>query len=295
MNLPFDGAISAFFQHGAPDAIREAIRAADKRLILGDDYPYSRRMGRKTYEARLTAMQIELVKMQSWAQACGARIAIVFEGRDAAGKGGTIKRLREHLNPRGAHVVALSKPSEIERTQWYFQRYIRHLPAAGEIVCYDRSWYNRGVVETVFGFCSDAERARFFDQAPAFEKMLVQDGIILIKIWLNVGRAEQLRRMLGREGDPLKQWKLSWIDVEGLKKWDEYSAAITSTLERTHTEHAPWTIIRSDDKRRARLAVIRRVLSAVPYDSKDTSAIGEADPAISAGLEIWSPAEGADV
>ncbi len=295
MTLPFDGAISAFFQHGAPDAIREAIRAAGKRHILGDDYPYSKRMDRDPYEARLTAMQIELVKMQSWAQASGARIAVVFEGRDAAGKGGTIKRLREHLNPRGAHVVALPKPSEIERTQWYFQRYISHLPAAGEIVCYDRSWYNRGVVETVFDFCSDAERELFFDQAPAFEKMLVQDGIILIKIWLNVGRAEQLRRMLGREGDPLKQWKLSWIDVEGLKKWDEYSAAITSTLERTHSVHAPWTIIRSDDKRRARLAVIRRVLSAVPYDTKDAGAIGEVDSSISAGLEIWTPAEGADV
>ncbi|HEY9039182.1 MAG TPA: polyphosphate kinase 2 [Roseovarius sp.] len=295
MNLPFDGAISAFFQHGAPGAIREAIRAAGKRHILGDDYPYPKRMGREDYEARLTAMQIELVKMQSWAKASGARIAIVFEGRDAAGKGGTIKRLCEHLNPRRAHIVALPKPSEIERTEWYFQRYIRHLPAAGEIVCYDRSWYNRGVVETVFGFCTDAERALFFDQAPAFEKMLVQDGIILIKIWLNVGRAEQLRRMLGREGDPLKQWKLSWIDVEGLKKWDDYSAAITSTLERTHSVHAPWTVIRSDDKRRARLAVIRRVLSAVPYDAKDATAIGEVDPSISAGPEIWSPDEGADV
>ncbi len=295
MNLPFDGAISAFFQHGAPDGIREAIRSAGKRHILGDDYPYSKRLERKSYEASLTAMQIELVKMQSWAKASGARIAVVFEGRDAAGKGGTIKRLNEHLNPRGAHVVALTKPSEIERTEWYFQRYIQHLPAAGEIVCYDRSWYNRGVVETVFGFCTDAERALFFDQAPAFEKMLVQDGIILIKIWLNVGRAEQLRRMLGREGDPLKQWKISWIDVEGLKKWDEYSAAITSTLERTHSVHAPWTIIRSDDKRRARLAVIRRVLSAVPYDTKDAAAIGEVDPSISAGLEIWSSAEGADV
>ncbi|WP_113910880.1 polyphosphate kinase 2 [Roseovarius dicentrarchi] len=295
MTLPFDGAISAFFRHGAPDPIREAIRTAGKRHILGDDYPYSKRMDRDHYEASLTAMQIELVKMQSWAQASGARIAVVFEGRDAAGKGGTIKRLREHLNPRGASVVALSKPSEIERTQWYFQRYIRHLPAAGEIVCYDRSWYNRGVVETVFGFCTAEERALFFDQTPAFEKMLVQDGIILIKIWLNVGRAEQLRRMLVREADPLKQWKLSWIDVEGLKKWDEYSSAITSTLDRTDTAHAPWTIIRSDDKRRARIEAIRRVLNAVPYATKDQAAIGDVDPAISAGLEIWAPAEGADV
>ncbi|PVA12053.1 polyphosphate kinase 2 [Pelagivirga sediminicola] len=295
MTLPFDGAISAFFQHGAPAAIREAIRAAGKDHILGEDYPYAKRLGRKSYQAQLTAMQIELVKMQSWAKASGARIAVVFEGRDAAGKGGTIKRLQEHLNPRGARVVALPKPSDIERTQWYFQRYIDHLPAAGEIVCYDRSWYNRGVVETVFGFCTPSERDLFFDQAPAFETMLVQDGITLIKIWLNVGRAEQLRRILGRERDPLKQWKLSWIDVEGLKKWDEYSAAITSTLERTHSEHAPWTIIRADDKRRARIAAIRRVLSAVPYENKDVEAVGAIDPHISAGPEIWSPAEGADV
>ncbi|MDO5757172.1 MAG: polyphosphate kinase 2 [Rhodobacterales bacterium] len=295
MTLPFDGAISAFFQHGAPDTIRQAIRSAGKRPILGDDYRYSKPLGRQNYEAQLKAMQIELVKMQSWAKAHGARIAVVLEGRDAAGKGGAIKRLREHLNPRGARVVALPRPTELEQSEWYFQRYIRHLPAAGEIVCYDRSWYNRGVVETVFGFCTEEERALFFDQTPSFEKMLVQDGIILIKIWLNVGRAEQLRRMLGRESDPLKQWKLSWIDVEGLKKWDEYSAAINSTLERTHSLHAPWTIIRSDDKRRARLAVIRRVLCAVPYEGKDAGAIGEVDASISAGLEIWSPAEGTDV
>ena len=294
MTLPFDGAISAFFRQGAPETIRDAIRAAGKGRILGDDYPYDHRLPHKDYKTQLKAMQIELVKMQSWAKRSGARIAVIFEGRDAAGKGGTIKRLQEHLNPRGARVVALRKPSDLERSQWYFQRYIPHLPAGGEIVCYDRSWYNRGVVETVFGFCTPSERALFFDQAPAFEKMLVQDGIILIKIWLNVGRAEQLRRILGRERDPLKQWKLSWIDVEGLKKWDEYSAAITSTLERTHSPHAPWTIIRSDDKRRARLAAIRRVLHAVPYDNKDDGAIGDVDPQISAGPEIWSPAEGAD-
>ncbi len=290
MTLPFDGAISAYFQHGAPAHIREAIRAAGKDDILEPDHPYSSRMKRKKYEAQLHAMQIELVRMQAWAKTSGARIAIVFEGRDAAGKGGTIKRMRENLNPRGARVVALPKPSDTEATQWYFQRYTAHLPAAGEIVCFDRSWYNRGVVEDVFGFCTDAERALFFDQAPAFERMLVEDGVIVIKFWLNVGRAEQLRRFLSREGDPLKQWKLSWIDVEGLKKWDEYSAAIRETLARTHTDYAPWTIIRSDDKRRARLAAIRQILHAVPYDGKDMTAIGPPDPAISGGPDLWADA-----
>ncbi len=290
MTLPFDGAISAYFQHGAPAHIREAIRAADKSDILEPDHPYTSQMKRKDYEAQLRAMQIELVRMQAWTKASGARISIVFEGRDAAGKGSTIKRIRENLNPRGARVVALPKPSDTEATQWYFQRYAAHLPAAGEIVCFDRSWYNRGVVEHVFGFCTDAERALFFDQAPAFERMLTQDGVILIKFWLNVGRAEQLRRFLSREGDPLKQWKLSWIDVEGLKKWDEYSAAIRETLDRTHTGHAPWTVIRSDDKRRARLAAIRSVLNAVPYHGKDTGAIGASDLAISGGPDLWTDA-----
>ena len=292
MSLPFDGAISAYFQHDAPEHIREAIRAADKDDILEPDHPYPARMRRKKYESQLHAMQIELVKLQAWTKASGARIAIVFEGRDAAGKGGTIKRLRENLNPRGARVVALPKPSDTEATQWYFQRYADHLPAAGEIVFFDRSWYNRGVVEKVFGFCTDAERNLFFDQAPAFEKMLVQDGIILIKFWLNVGRAEQLRRFLSRESDPLKHWKLSWIDVEGLKKWDEYSSAISETLARTHTDHAPWTIIRSDDKRRARLAAIRRLLDAVPYDDKDAEAIGAVDPQIVGGPDLWADASG---
>ncbi|WP_138934033.1 polyphosphate kinase 2 [Roseovarius arcticus] len=287
MTLPFDGAISAYFQHGAPAHIREAIRAASKDEIIEPDHPYSSRMKRKEYEAHLHMLQIELVRMQAWAKASGARIAIIFEGRDAGGKGGTIKRVRENLNPRGARVVALPKPSDTEATQWYFQRYTAHLPAAGEIVCFDRSWYNRGVVEHVFGFCTDADRALFFEQAPAFERMLTQDGIILIKFWLNVGRAEQLRRFLSREGDPLKHWKLSWIDVEGLKKWDDYSVAIRETLDRTHTRHAPWTVIRSDDKRRARLAAIQSILNAVPYDGKDAGAIGPSDPAISGGPDLW--------
>jgi polyphosphate kinase 2 len=288
MDLPFDGAISAYFNDSAPDAIRNAINRAEKDDILDPGYPYSERMRRKPYDKDMARLQIELVKMQSWAKASGARIAVLFEGRDAAGKGGTIKRFRENLNPRGAQVVALSKPSDTEATQWYFQRYIDHLPAGGQITFYDRSWYNRGVVEKVFGFCTEEQRAHFFAQVPSFEEMLVEEGIILIKFWLNVGRAEQLRRFLSRERDPLKQWKLSWIDAEGLLKWDEYTAAISETLTRSHTDVAPWTIIRADDKRRARLAAIRRVLHAVDYAGKDLSAIGAIDPAICGGPEIWS-------
>ena len=287
MELPFDAAISTYFDKDAPEDIRNAIKRADKDEILNPAYPYSERMPRKAYEKELELLQIELVKLQSWAKETGARIAVVFEGRDAAGKGGAIKRFRENLNPRGARVVALSKPTEKEQTEWYFQRYIDHLPSGGEIVFYDRSWYNRGVVEKVFGFCTDAQRAHFFNQTPAFEKMLVDEGIHVFKLWLNVGRAEQLRRFLGREHDPLKQWKLSWIDVEGLKKWDEYSSAISETLTRTHTAEAPWTVIRSDDKRRARLMAIRTVLSQIDYARKDPKAVGQLDAKICGGPEIW--------
>ncbi|WP_322865815.1 polyphosphate kinase 2 [Aquicoccus sp. G2-2] len=285
---PFDGAISTFFEDEAPDAIRNAIRRAEKGEILDTSYPHTERMPRKAYEKDLLALQIELVKLQAWAKQEGARIAILFEGRDAAGKGGTIKRFRANLNPRGARVVALSKPTEKEQSEWYFQRYIDHLPSGGEIAFFDRSWYNRGVVEKVFGFCTDPQRERFFNQVTEFERMLTEDGVLLFKIWLNVGRAEQLRRFLKRESDPLKQWKLSRIDVEGLKKWDAYSAAIEETLNRSHSNHAPWTVIRSDDKRRARLNAIRSVLSRIDYARKDKKAIGEIDPLICAGPEIWA-------
>jgi len=284
---PFDGAISAFFKNEAPETIHNAIKRAEKGDILDPAYPHTEKLPRKTYEKDMEALQIELVKLQSWAKATGARIAIVFEGRDASGKGGTIKRFRENLNPRGARIVALSKPSEREQTEWYFQRYIDHLPSGGEIVFYDRSWYNRGVVEKVFGFCTDDQREHFFTQVTDFERMLVDEGIYLFKLWLNVGRAEQLNRFLKRENDPLKQWKLSWIDVEGLKKWDAYSAAISETIERSHTELTPWTIIRSDDKRRARLAAMRRVLHAIPYANKDEKALGAIDTKICGGPEIW--------
>ncbi|MGX9354297.1 polyphosphate kinase 2 [Roseobacteraceae bacterium S113] len=287
MSKPFDGAISQFYSETAPDEVRNAIMRAEKGDILDASYPYTERMPRKAYEKELAALQIELVKMQAWARESGARIAVVFEGRDAAGKGGTIKRFRENLNPRVARVVALSKPTEREAAEWYFQRYIKHMPSGGELTLFDRSWYNRGVVEKVFDFCTDAQRAHFFDQAPDFEKMLVDDGITLVKLWLNVGRAEQLRRFLQREDDPLKQWKLSWIDVEGLNRWDAYTQAIGETLERTHSEHAPWTVIKTDDKRRARLNAIRCVLSQIDYDGRDDKALGAIDPLVCGGPALW--------
>jgi len=287
MDLPFDGAISAFFDDDAPEDIRNAIKRREKGELINPEYPYDERMPRKAYKKDLGALQIELVKMKTSVRETGTRVVIVFEGRDAAGKGGTIKRFRKNLNPRGTNVVALSKPSDTEATQWYFQRYIDHLPAAGEITFFDRSWYNRAVVEHVFEFCTPDQRMQFFRQAPDFEKMLVDDGIQLFKIWLNVGRAEQLRRFLKRERDPLKQWKLSWIDVEGLKRWDAYSAAIEETFAKTHTDHAPWTIVRSDDKRRARINAIRSVLMALDYAHKDTKALGRIDPRVCGGPDIW--------
>lgn len=287
MDLPFDGAISAFHKNEAPEDIRAAIAGAGKNEIQDDDFPYKERLKRSLYEAEMAALQIELVRLQHWLKESGERIVVVFEGRDAAGKGGTIERFRENLNPRGARTVALSKPSETEAGQWYFQRYIDQLPTSGEIVFFDRSWYNRGVVEKVFGFCTDEQRVKWFDQVVPFEKMLVDEGIRLFKIWLNVGRATQLQRFLDRESDPLKQWKLSWIDVEGLKKWDAYTVAIQETLALTHTAHAPWTVIRSDDKRRARLNAIRSVLSQIPYDRKDAGALGQVDPQIAGGPDLW--------
>ncbi len=289
MTLPFDGAISKFYAEEAPIALREAIAKAGKDDILSASFPYREEMRKKDYEARMERLQVELVKLQADIKETGQRIVVVFEGRDASGKGGTIKRFRENLNPRVANVVALSKPSDREAAQWYFQRYVDWLPARGEMALFDRSWYNRGVVEHVFGFCTPEEREHFFRQLPDFEKMLVDEGITLVKLWLNVGRAEQLRRFLDREKDPLKQWKLSWIDVEGLKKWDAYTAAIRETLDRSHTPHAPWTVVRSEDKLRARLGAIQAVLSRVSYKGKDHDAVGTPDPAIVGGPEIWTP------
>ena len=287
MDLPFDGAISRYFREEAPADIREAIEEGSKKDILDPGYPYDTRLDKDDYRDTLYALQIELAKLQSHVRASGKRIAVLFEGRDAAGKGGTIKRFRENLNPRVARVVALTKPSDIERSQWYFQRYVRQLPSGGEMVFFDRSWYNRGVVEHVFGFCTPEERNHFFLTVPNFEQMLVDEGITLVKLWLNVGRAEQLRRFLKRENDPLKHWKLSRIDVEGLARWDAYSEAIRETFDRSHSPQAPWTVIRTDDKRRARIAAIRRVLAECDYPDKDTALVARHDPLICGGPEIW--------
>jgi polyphosphate kinase 2 len=277
---PFGGAISKFLEKDAPQDVRLAVKNAGKDDILSTDYPYFTRMAKDDYEKAYDALQIELAKLQRWVKQTGQRLVVVMEGRDAAGKGGAIKRLRENLNPRSARVVALPKPSDAEAGQWYFQRYTENLPTAGEMVFFDRSWYNRAVVERVFHFSTDAERERFFMQAPGYEEMLVQDGVKLIKIWLTVSRAEQLRRFLAREADPLKHWKLSDIDVASLSHWQEYTDAIMEMFERTHRSAAPWTVIRADDKRRARLAVIRRVLSAVHYDGKDMDVVGRPDPRV---------------
>ncbi|MDB9801413.1 MAG: polyphosphate kinase 2 [Yoonia sp.] len=287
MDLPFDGGISRFYKDAAPDWVKATLNDAGKKAILNPDYPYKKKMRKSDYEAEMAALQVELVRLQAWARDKGERIVIVFEGRDAAGKGGTISRFRENLNPRNARVVALSKPSEVEATQWYFQRYVDEMPSAGEIVLFDRSWYNRGVVEHVFGFCTPEQREKWFSQVDAFEKLMVDDGIKLFKIWLNVGQATQLKRFLDREADPLKQWKLSWIDVEGLNKWDDYTTAIDETLTKTNSEHAPWTIVRSDDKGRARLNAVRSVLSQLEYSGRRDDGLGKLDPKIAGGIDLW--------
>lgn len=287
MELPFDGGISRFYTDTAPQAVRDTIQNARSKEVLNPNFPYSKKMKSTAYEAEMSALQIELVRLQAWARETGERIVVVFEGRDAAGKGGTISRFRENLNPRNARVVALSKPSDAEATQWYFQRYIDQMPSAGEIVLFDRSWYNRGVVEHVFGFCTPEQRQKWFRQVDAFEKLLVDDGIKLFKIWLNVGQATQLKRFLDRESDPLKQWKLSWIDVEGLNKWDAYTAAIDETLTKTNSDHAPWTIIRADDKRRARLNAVRSVISTLHYSGRNADNLGKVDPKIAGGIDLW--------
>lgn len=286
--LPFDGAISRYFREGAPKEVRKAIEGAGKDDILTKSYPYREEMKGKDYDASMDALQIELAKMQAGLRASGQRLLVVFEGRDAAGKGGTIKAVTANLNPRQAYVVALPKPSERESQQWYFQRYVDWFPARGEIALYDRSWYNRAMIEHVFGFCTPEQRAKFFRQLPEFEQMIVDEGIVLRKIWLEVGRAEQLKRFLDREGDLLKQWKLSQIDIDGLAKWDDYCKAIDETMEKTHFKHAPWTVILSDDKKRARIAAIQTILGSVDYAGKDQGAIGKIDGKICGGPKLRS-------
>ena len=247
---------------------------------LPADYPYKTRMSRRVYEKEKKKLQIELLKVQSWVKESGQRIVSLFEGRDAAGKGGTIKRYMEHLNPRGARVVALEKPTETERGQWYFQRYIQNLPTAGEMVFFDRSWYNRAGVERVMGFCEPQEYLLFMRQAPELERMLVASGVHLFKFWFSVSREEQLRRFVSRYSDPLKHWKLSPVDVQSLDRWDAYTEAKNAMFFHTHTKDAPWAIIKSDDKKRARLNCIRYFLHHLDYPNKDVKAIGPVDERI---------------
>jgi len=241
-------------------------------------YPYSKKLGRRAYESEKASLQAELLKVQHWAQESGQRFIILFEGRDAAGKGGTIKRFTEHLNPRFARVVALNKPTDRERSQWYFQRYVEHLPSAGELVFYDRSWYNRAGVERVMGFCEPWEYLEFMRQAPELERMLVRSGIRLYKYWFSVTQDEQKRRFESRATDPLKQWKLSPIDKQSLGKWDDYTEAKEAMFFYTDTADAPWTVVKSNDKKRARLACMRHFLSTIDYPGKDVKLVGQPDP-----------------
>jgi polyphosphate kinase 2 len=249
--------------------------AADWRM---GGYPYRNLLSRRSYEQQKYRLQVELLKLQAWVKDAGQKIVVLFEGRDAAGKGGTIKRFMEHLNPRGARVVALEKPTELERGEWYFQRYVRHLPTAGEIVLFDRSWYNRAGVERVMEFCTDEQHREFMRQAPEFERMLVHNDIHLIKFWFSVSRKEQRRRFREREAHPLKQWKLSPVDVASLDKWDQYTRAKEAMFFHTDTADAPWTVIKSDCKKRARLNAMRYILHHLPYARKDGARIGQLDP-----------------
>jgi polyphosphate kinase len=255
-----------------PDLIRQAFESGK--------YPYARLMGTASYEAQKLKLQAELLKVQIWAQETGQKFVILMEGRDAAGKGGTIKRFMEHLNPRYARTVALTKPSDVEKGQWFFQRYIAHLPTAGEMVFYDRSWYSRAGVERVMGFCTPSEYLEFMRQAPEFERMLVRSGIRLHKYWFSVTRDEQLVRFKARETDPLKMWKLSPIDKASLDKWDDYTEAKEAMFFYTDTADAPWVIVKSNDKKRARLNCMRHFLSTIDYPGKDQTVIGAVDPLI---------------
>jgi polyphosphate kinase 2 len=279
-----------------PAAKAEPGKDADIELAAGwreGRYPYKNLLSRRSYERQKYRLQVELLKLQAWVKDTGARVVILFEGRDAAGKGGTIKRMMEHLNPRGARVVALEKPSEVERGQWYFQRYIEHLPTRGEIVLFDRSWYNRAGVEKVMGFCSDAEYDEFMRQTPEFERHLVRSGVHLFKFWFSVSRDEQRRRFKERKLHPLKQWKLSPIDLASLDKWDDYTRAKESMFLSCDTSDAPWTVIKSDCKKRARLNALRYLLHRLPYSRKDLAALGPVDPLI-VGRPSLVPTQGDD-
>ncbi|MEP0520110.1 MAG: polyphosphate kinase 2 [Hyphomicrobiales bacterium] len=271
------------FDLNNPDLADEVGDAA----MRSGNYPYDDKLKRKTYEENLRALQIELVKVQSWTQSTGSRVVMVFEGRDAAGKGGTINAIRAYMNPRHTRIAALPKPTDREQGQWYFQRYIEHLPTAGEIVLFDRSWYNRAGVEPVMGFCTHEQHRTFLQEAPKFEQMMVDEGIHLFKFWLNIGREMQLKRFHDRRHDLLKHWKLSPMDIASLDKWGDYTRHRNLMLEETHKLTTPWTILRSNDKRRARLNAIRHVLKNLDYDDKDQDAIGDIDPLVlGSGLDF---------
>lgn len=278
---PDDAAILRSMLIGTAAGVEKSNRNADTALASDwreGGYPYKNLLSRRSYEKQKYKLQVELLKLQAWTKETGQRVVIIFEGRDAAGKGGAIKRFMEHLNPRGARVVALEKPSEVERGQWYFQRYVSELPTAGEIVLFDRSWYNRAGVERVMGFCSNDEYLEFMREAPEFEKHLVRSGIHLIKFWFSVSRKEQRRRFKEREVHPLKQWKLSPIDLASLEKWDDYTKAKEAMFFHTDTAESPWTVVKSDCKKRARLNAMRYVLHKLPYKNKSLDAIGAVDP-----------------
>ena len=257
----------------APDLPKEIDRAA----LTSGGYPYGEKLKRKPYAKDLRRLQIELLKLLDWVEEKGERIVIVFEGRDAAGKGGAIARLTQHLNPRKARIVALSKPTPREADEWYFQRYVPHMPARGEIVVFDRSWYNRAIVEPVFGFATEEQAQTFLDRVPEFEDMLARDGIRIVKFFPTIGREMQMKRLHARHHDPLKRWKLSQLDYQAIDKWDDFSRAIERTLARSDSAAAPWTVVRGNDKRRTRLEVMRYLLEATPYAGKDAKKLGEID------------------
>lgn len=252
----------------------------EEKALTSGGYPYDKKLPGKEYDEELERLQMELVKLQAWLQATGHRVLILFEGRDAAGKGGTIEVMREYMNPRNARNVALTKPTETELGQWYFQRYIAHFPTAGEFVTFDRSWYNRAGVEPVMGFCTPEQHKTFLAEVPAFEHMIVNEGIHFFKFWLNIGQEMQLKRFHDRRHSPLTNWKFSPMDIAGMTKWDDYTEKRDLMFEKTHTPHAPWIVVRGNDKRRGRLAVIRHVLQSLDYKGRDHAAIGEQDPKI---------------
>jgi len=275
--LQIDGHVIGEDHDDDPVLIDPQGRAVD---TWRENYPYDDRLPREEYDEAKYLLQVELLKFQSWATETGGRHVLLFEGRDAAGKGGTIKRFMEHLNPRYARTVALGRPSDREQGQWYFQRYVQHLPTEGEMVLFDRSWYNRAGVERVMGFADDTDYERFMTQAPLFERMLVESGTSLTKFWFSVTQAEQRTRFIIRQVDPVRQWKLSPIDLESLDKWDDYTAAKEAMFRRTDTDWAPWTTIKSNDKKRARINAMRAFLSRFDYDGKDAEVVGVPDPRI---------------